>query len=125
MDSYAVNALGGALELDARDPDPETNAQVLMDVPAAAVWMGVAGRQLYALARHSRDARTDKSGVRHDFLVGVSIERWHLWCRRLADMAQDVDFDEACREHAARALGWMREAKQSDKTQETYSVTSR
>lgn len=83
MESHALDALNSALELTTHDPDPEIRAQVIMDLPAVAIWMRLAGRQLYTLAKQSTDPSVDATGVRLEFLVGLSIERWTLWRKSL------------------------------------------
>lgn len=109
MEFYALDALKGALELDAHDRDSEVRAEVVMNMPAAATWMRLAGLQLYAIANQSTYPNVDRTGVRREYLVRLSIERWAIWRENSEKIAQDAELDEATRSHAARALGCMRD----------------
>ena len=108
---YVLNDHGPNFAYDG--PNPEAKAYVIMEMPAAAAWMRIAGHRLFRIFKQT----SEQDEATRSFLDGVDIpnasERWNSWRHRLEKISQDEKLDEECRVHAARALQSMEEAEAS------------
>lgn len=79
----------------------------------AAVWIEIAGEQLYALekefAHGGNQGRPGLGGPLWDGMYGFCGERWALWRRRFGELADESELENELRDLSARAEARMKE----------------
>lgn len=75
-------------------------------IPAAAIWLLVAGKQIY---EHCVSGDTDNGWGRGGFSRG----KWDLWKQHLGDFTKREDFSEQVREFAAETVEKMLEIEEA------------
>lgn len=114
-----------ALEIATDTPGRLRRAEVY--VPPAAIWMKIAGRNLYQYSRSSQDS-TGANETRRwvggrqggdlawDGRDGFGLERWRFWKQRLEEISELRDAREEVRQHAAMAAAEMRKIEAGEET---------
>lgn len=99
--SYDENSQHPEMEGDLRDDWP-------LLLPAAAIWLLVAGKQIYERCL-SGDPRNGWEKTK------FHREKWDLWKKNLAEFTKRDDFSEQCREFAAETVVKMLEIEEEYK----------